>query len=267
MAGPAFAQYVPGEALVNPSITGNTQYDGWIGLTSGNYPGYGAFPGSAAWPAPIGSNRTLANTFNSAEPGDAGLIKLGNGTGGGPYPAGQGIYFGGFSAEINNNGGTLAVTDSTPVADLRNVIFQVQIGEAWTFDFFNHEMPTLSFNGGSQQLAATTSLTLEQFYNGTVDMPTGPEDVFINTYLLQWDLSGIAMPITDFSVSFTGVQHAQLYGLQLNQSDVYTRIGRVRSPLGYGVQGDVSAAFAAIPAPGALSLVGLGGLVAMRRRR
>lgn len=245
IAGPALADYVPGAGLVNPAITGNTQYDGWIGLTSANYSGYGGFPGSAAWPVPIGSNRTLANTFNRDEPGDAGLLKTANGTGGGPYLAGGSIYFGGFSGDTNNFGGTLAVTDSTPVAGLKNVIFQVQIGEAWTYDFWNHQLPTLSYNGGSQQLAAATSLTVEQFYNGTVTMPTGEEPVYINTYLLQWDLSGIGTPITGFSVSFSGVQHSQLYGLRLDQSDVYT----------------------AIPAPGAMALLGIGGLVAMRRRR
>lgn len=244
-AGAAMAEYVPGVALVNPTMTGTTQYDGWIGLTAANYSGFGGFPGTAAWPAPVGSNRTLNNTFSRNEPGDATLNKTANGIGGGPYLAGSSIYFGGFSGDFNNFGGTLAVTDSTPVADLSNVVFQVQIGEAWTYDFYNHVMPVLSYNGGTQQITATTTLTVERFYNGTVDMPTGPEDVFINTYLLQWDLSGVTTPITDFTISFSGVQHAQVYGMRLDQSDVYTPV----------------------PAPAVAGVLSLGSVTAMRRRR
>ena len=245
LAGVASAGYTPGVALIDPGLSGNTQYDGWIDLVASNYPGYGGFPGSGAWPAPIGSNRTTGNAFDINEPGDAGLIKTANGNGGGAYPAGGSLYFGGFSSDINNNGGSLAVVDSTPVANLSNVVFQIQIGEAWTFDFLDEALPTLSYNGGAQSLVAGTSLTVEKFHNGTVTMPSGEEDVFINTYLLQWDLSGVVDPITEIQIDFVGVQHAQLYGLQLNQSDVFTLV----------------------PAPGAIALLSLGGLVATRRRR
>lgn len=245
--GAAAAQpvFVAGEALINPAIAGNTDYDGWVGLTAGNYPGFGGFPGTSAWPSGIGSNRALDNSFNASESGDAELVKVSNGAAGGPYLASGSIYFGGFSSELNYDGGTLAVQDSTPVSDLQNVIFQIQIGEAWGYDLHNRELPVLEFNSGAQALSATNSLLIDQFYNGTVEMPTGDEDVFINTYLVQWDLSGIAEPITSLSVSFTGVQHAQLYALRLDQSDVYTPV----------------------PTPGALALVGLGGAVSLRRRR
>ncbi len=223
-------------AFIDPGLTGNTQYDGWVGLTANNYPGYGSFPGNGAWPAPI-----ISNTPGS---GDASLRKVSNGPGGGPYLAGSSIYFGGFSAEVNYDGGTLAVGDTTVVDNLSNVVFQIEIGEAWTYDFYNRQLPVLSFNGGGQQLAATVSILVDQVYNGTVDMPTGPEDVYINSWLVQWDLSAYA-GITDFEISFTGVQHAQLYSLRLDQSDVY----------------------AAVPAPASLALLSLGGLVATRRRR
>lgn len=224
-------------AFIDPALTGNTQYDAWTGLTASNYPGYGSFPGTGAWPAPI-----VSNTPGSA---DAYLRKVSNGPGGGPYLAGGSIYFGGFSAEINYEGGTLAVGDTTVVDNLSNVVFQIEIGEAWTYDFHNRQLPVLSFNGGNQQLVANVTLLVDQVHNGTVDMPTGPEDVYINSWLVQWDLSAYA-GITDFEISFTGVQHAQLYSLRLDQSDVYAAV---------------------VPAPAPLALLSLGGLIATRRRR
>ena len=225
-------------ALIDPNLPGNTQYDGWNSgsLTLPANPGYGGFPGSSAWPSPIGSS--------AAGSGDGNLNKVANGPGGGPYPAGAAIYYGGFSAALNFNGGTLSVTDATPVTDLKNVAFQIQIGEAWTYDFFNGTLPTLSYNGGAQTLVADTSTLLEQFDAGTVTMPTGEETVYINTYLLQWDLSNIGDgPITDFGISFTGVQHAQLYALQLDQSDEFP-----------------ASEAAAVPEPGTYLLSGIGGL-------
>ncbi|OJW21017.1 MAG: hypothetical protein BGO49_30160 [Planctomycetales bacterium 71-10] len=225
-------------ALTDPGLPGNTAYSEWARLTAPPYTGYPGFPGSGAWPAPM-----------AAQAGSAGaeLSKVANGTGGGPYPASGSIYFGGFSADVDNNGGTLAVSDSAAIAGLQQVSFQIQIGEAWTYDFWNHALPTLSYNGGSQNLAATTSGLLEQYYNGTVDMPTGPEDVYINTYLLNWDLSGIADPITSFSISFTGVQHAQLYKLRVDESD--------------------TVATAAVPEPSSLALLACGGSLALLIRR
>ncbi len=82
----------------------------------GSESGYGTFPGSGNWPAPIQSNVG----------GDATLNKTANGAGGGPYPASGSIYFGGFSGDQNVNGGTLAVTDNSPVANLQTVVFQAR---------------------------------------------------------------------------------------------------------------------------------------------
>ncbi len=205
-------------ALPDPNLSGSVQYDGWLkgSLTTAANPGFPGFPGSSVWPGPIGSS--------AAGSADANLNKVANGNGGGPYPAGDSIYFGGFSADVNNQGGTLSVTDATPVSGLENVAFEIQIGEAWTYDFWNHALPTLSYNGGSQALAATGTQLLEQYFNGTVTMPTGEEPVYINSYLLQWDLSSIVGPITSFAITFTGVQHSQLYALRLDQSNQFTPV-------------------------------------------
>ncbi|APW60841.1 PEP-CTERM sorting domain-containing protein [Paludisphaera borealis] len=225
----ARADFVPGASIIDPGLPGAAEADVWTNasLTAGGNPGYGGFPGSAAWPAPIGSSQG----------GDAGLSKLS----GAAYPGGSSIYFGGFSSAQNTLGGTLAVQDGTPVAGLANVVFQIQIGEAFGYDFFNHALPVLSYNGGSQNLAATLSLVTDQVYNGEFASPTGPKPLYINTYILQWDLSGIA-GVDGFSIAFSGVQHSQIYALRLDQSDVY----------------EPYAASAAVPEPASLALLGCG---------
>lgn len=229
-------------ALVDYDLPGNEQSNVWNSLTAASYPGYGGFPGSGAWPGPMASQVATGG-------GDATLNKISNGTGGGPYPASGSMYYGGFSGDINNDGGTLAVVDNSPIANLSNIVFQIQIGEAWTYDFLDHELPTLTYTTGLGTvvgLAASNSSILEKFYNGTVEMPTGEEDIYINTYALQWDLSGVTEPITSFSISFTGVQHAQLYKLSVEQSDTYVQ---------------------AVPEPTSAVLFAAGAVVALSRCR
>lgn len=209
-------------ALLDPALPGNTQTDVWApsNLTSAANPGYGSFPGSSAWPGGIASG-----TLDVGSSGDAQVNRLGSGTfGGGPFPSGSSIYFGSFDITANINGGKLGVADSTPVANIKNIVLQVQIGEATGYDFFNHVLPVLNINGGAQALAATTAITLEQFDTGTTfPAPGGPQPIYTNTYLLQWDTSALGA-ISSFSLDFNGVQHAQLYQLRLDQSDVFQAI-------------------------------------------
>lgn len=231
-----------------PALGGNVTTDEWPVPNSLNYPGNGGFPGASPWAGPLASS----------SPNDAELVKVSNGTGGGPYPATDSMYFGGFDGSANVNGGTLAVRDATAISSLMTVVFQIEIGEAFTYDFFNHGLPTLSYNGGNQGLAATYSSVYEKVFNGTILMPTGPggtdqeEPLYNNTYALQWDLSGIAEPISSFSVQFTGVQHAQLYDISLHQSDALH---------------SASILPAAVPEPGVVGLLGLSALGLLRRRR
>lgn len=223
--------------LVDPALGGNTAFDQWTnaGLTSAANPGYGAFPGSAPWPGPIGSS----------DGGDAVLERLAGGSsGGGPFPSGGSLYFGSFVQVPNTDGGRVAIHDATPLADLENLVLQIQIGEASGWDFFEDVLPALRIDGGSA-IAPTLALLLEQFDSGTFEGPNGPEPVYINTYLLQWDLTGVAGSIGDISIAFNAVQHAQVYQLRLDQSDVY----------------------APVPEPGTLLLtvVGLSVLAGVRR--
>jgi hypothetical protein len=221
------------------ALGGNTESNGWLTINSSVFPGTGGFPGMSMW-APLGSTTG----------GDAVIQKVSNGAAGGPYVGSSSLYFGGFSSDLNVDGGTIAVVDSTPVANLANIVFQIQIGEALTFDFYNGVLPTLSYTTGSgtvSTISATNWTYLERYDNGTVTVPTGEETVYINTYALQWDLSGVTEDITGFSISLTGVQHAQIYAMQLDQSDTYVQV---------------------VPEPTAGTLAGLGAVaLALRRRR
>lgn len=243
-------------------LTGNITDNAWVNLSAfaqAGVPGLtgtGGFPGTTPWASPQASqiNNSVGSVGGSL--GGATLNKLANGAGGGPYAASGGIYYGGMSSTVNYDGGRLGVADSTPLSGLETVVLQVGIGEAWTYDFYNGQLPTLSFNYGTSGsvtgLAADFSTVLEKFDNGTVTMPTGEETVYINQHALQWDLTGYS-DISSLEIAFNGVQHAQLYGLTLTQSDVYTQV------------------VAVVPEPGtyAMLMAGLGiiGGVARRRRK
>jgi PEP-CTERM motif-containing protein len=220
----------------NPNLPGNTQYDEWANLNSANFPGLGGgFPGAAPWPAGgVGSN--------VAGSGDAQFTKVsGNG-----FAASGSIYHGGFSATPNTLGGTMSVTDATPLAGLQTLVFQIEIGEAFGFDFFNDVAPVLSYNGGSQALAADAAIITSTVQNGTFPNPiTGdPEPIFVNVWEMTWDVSTLGA-ITSLAFQWTDVQHSQIYALRLDQSDV------------------------AVPEPGTLLLLvsGLFGLGTLGRRR
>lgn len=218
---PVSAQYQL--KLQDFALGGNQVTDVWDTLTAAANPGTGNYPGQTMW-SPVASQ---------SGGGDAQLVKVANGSGGGPYFASASIYYGGMSSNINFQGGTLMVRDLTPVAGVRSVVFQVSIGEAWTYDFYDHVLPALTLtlgDGGTVELAvADYTAVLDKFYNGTMAMPSGDEPVYINTYALQWDLSAY-VDIASFDISFEGVQHAQLYGLRLDQSDFLNSASVIPEP-------------------------------------
>jgi hypothetical protein len=208
-------------ALVDPALPGNTQTDFWSldRLSTVESSGYGSFPGFAAWPGAIASSTT-----DVGSDGDAGLVKVANGAGGGPFVSSGSIYHGGTTSTPNTLGGTLGVQDATPVAGVSNVVFQLQIGEAFGYDLFNGVLPVLNYNGGSQALVATNSELIGHEFAGTFPDPLGGPDlpIFTNTYLIQWDTTGLGA--TSLNVTFHGVQHSQVYQMQLNQSDVFQSV-------------------------------------------
>lgn len=250
------AENTPGNPFYNPGLTGTGSSSSWLNLRAGGSVSIadggtgttavgGSFPGSGAF------------TSIAAQVGDssAQLYKIANGTGGGPYLASASVYHGGFSSAVNNPGGTLGVTIPSPIADLQTLVFQIQIGEAWTYDFYNGVLPVLSYttaSGTVNNVAANFSNIINQISNGTVSMPSGVEPLYTNTYALQWDLSDVVDPISSLNISFQGVQHSQIYGMRLDQgSDSFSGINLVSVPE---------------PASAALGLVGAFALVFRRRR-
>jgi hypothetical protein len=210
--------------------------------------GTGGFPGTTMWspqnPQP-GSNET--NTK---------LVKVTNGVGGGPYAASGSVYYGGFSGNPNLDGGTLALSSASPMDALQTVLFQIQIGEAATYDFYNDVLPTMSYTLAGDvnlyTLAASGTSNYSKLDNGTVTMPTGEEPLYINSYAMWFDFSAVVGDVESFNVSWTGVQHAQLYGVSIQQDDV--ALSSSVLPL-------------AVPEPSAALLGSVGLLFLFRRRK
>jgi hypothetical protein len=198
---------------VSFSGSGASSFDGWANMTSANLFGYGGFPGISSWPGPIGSNVILSE--------DAELLRLaGSPTGGGPFPSSGSIYFGNFDQITNALGGTLAVKDTRPLAGVRTIVLQVQIGEVLGYDFHHPSgYPILRVNNSSELTQTTfTPVLVNRYQNGTFESPeTGDEPLYINTWAFQWNLAE-GVEVSSFQIEFSAVTHAQVYALQLNQS-------------------------------------------------
>lgn len=180
-----------------------------------------------AWPGPI---------LPVPGGGNATLTKIANGATGAPIPSGQSLYFLSFLNGANTPGGTLSINEGSPLENLMTLALQIEVGGANGYDLWNNDLsrePDLSAiklhyttaNGDTGIITADSSQLLDRFYTFAIDMPTGPngedrpEDIYNRLYGLQWDLSGLET-ITSFRIEFTAVEHAQLYHLRLDQSDV-----------------------------------------------
>lgn len=231
LSGAAHAGPIPGEFIIDPNLPGQTHYDGWLAIENDGIwqpslsvihsPVGVSYPGSGAWSSAIASKQGSTGH-------DAQIVKVANGVGGGPFTSSTSLYFGGFSPTANTFGGTVAVSDTTPLGDLKNIVLQVEIGEADGYDFWegpSSHLPVLSYNGGSQAIEAASWEITHQVQTGTYDAPeVGEQPIYQNTFLLQWDLSGVVETITDFQIAITAAQHAQIYAMRLDQSDSFAPI-------------------------------------------
>ncbi|MGE9268911.1 MAG: hypothetical protein ACQKBY_12515, partial [Verrucomicrobiales bacterium] len=149
------------------------------------------------------------------------------------------------------DGGTLRVHDATPIVGLETVVFQIQIGDSLVWNFHEGQMPTLSYATSSGAIE-----DLEADFSSEFDYISAPGyesfgNIGVRTYGFQWDLSAVAEDITEVWVTMNPVQHAQIYGMQLDQGNAAFA---------------ASILPAAIPEPSVL-LLGLGGVLAMLGRR
>lgn len=245
---PAGLTWLPSDPL-DITLTGTKSYDLWLNLASGSNlsrqapfimggvdygpmpysipgnAGGGMFPGMTMW-APYQSQFWSGTTRGE-------LIKTANGTGGGPYPANASIYYGGASPQSNVNGGSLAAKGHA-VPGVKTVAFQFSVGEAYGYSLWDadgdgigaNDMPKLKvFDAGGgliTTLSPAYAEVIKKAYNGSMEMPPGSgldEDIYINTFGLQWNLAAVEQTIGSFQVDWTGVQHAQLWSLRLDQSD------------------------------------------------
>ncbi|MDF3128526.1 PEP-CTERM sorting domain-containing protein [Kiritimatiellaeota bacterium B1221] len=184
-------------AIVESNLSGSTSLNGWEGLNNSYYSPAnhgGGYPGTAPW----GS----AMTANEGE-ADAQLMKIS----GSAYPGGSSLY--------TSAGAVLSVSEVSPLADLETILFSISVGAGPMGDFVSG--PSLTLNGASVIGAATTSWDF-----GSSTESIGGFDVSQTSYSYQWDLSGFGSAITDFDIQFETHEHAQLYAIQLDQSDSYS---------------------------------------------
>lgn len=193
------------------NFPGNTSFDGWDSLDVYTYSGFGSFPGLASWPGAALSMQTGS--------GDAALWKISNGVGGGPFMATSSLYFGSYIQNPNDFGGTLSITDETPVAGVRTIVLQVFFGEAVGYDFYFPEgFPVLFLNGSDEGIKPSTTRLLNKEWVGEFESPdTGMEPLYNNTWAFVWSLPEDA-EVTSFAINFSGVTHSQVYRLQLDQT-------------------------------------------------
>ncbi|MES2476120.1 MAG: hypothetical protein V4640_10080 [Verrucomicrobiota bacterium] len=150
----------------------------------------------------------------------------------------------GFQASVGFYSFSLDYTSTvtqTSGFDIHNVIFQVDLASNPAFPIPFSGGALLSFNGGSQNIPANWFLD-----SGSENRVTsfGPQTYTGAAW--QWNLSAYGETITSISI--------------VNPYSVHTSVA--------GMRVDSAAAFvAAIPEPSAISLCGLAGLMAFRRRR
>jgi hypothetical protein len=108
----------------------------------------------------------------------------------------------------------------TPLPSLRKIVFQVQISEAFGLDFYQPSgAPVLLLNTttsvSTSWIARTQHELIDQVnYTGTL------EDLYLNTYRYEWDVSPMQVPITTVEIQMSAVQHAEIYALQVDQGGI-----------------------------------------------
>ncbi len=161
-------------------VTGSVSFDGWNEI---NRTGLGCGNDSACSTAKL----VAGITANVAGSGDAVLARAS----GNHYPAGAGLY---------GSSSVLTFTDTTVAANIGKLVFQGIIN--------NFDSPfslTLSYNGGSQALAATSSTFVAA--GNAADL-----------YTFTWDLTGLSA-LSSYQLSLNA-GFTQMLAFQVDQVSV-----------------------------------------------
>lgn len=191
----------PASALVDPDLSGTTEFEIWTGLTAANYPSYPDFSDTGdggfadPWPAPIAPSGT----------GSAGNASLDKVSGGG-YPATSSIY-------NHTVAGTYEIANGSPLANLGTVIVQIDLGDGSPGAF--QSAPVLNYNGGSQSLTANFTNTGPGGFSGGFGGPPSPTTL----HGFQWDLSSVRSAISSYAILWTSDTFSTTYEIRLDSSD------------------------------------------------
>ena len=181
----------------------SNSFDGWVNMNNSN-------SDFSNWP-------TTPAESNASNSGDAKLVRVS----GSAIFASESLYFLSYQQVTNAFGGTLRVSDPTPVAGVKTITLQVEIGEAVGYGFQRPGgYPVLKINGQPATYAPAHAMLLNRYDNGEFESPeTGWEPVYVKTLGYQWDVSNLG-PINSLQIDFSAVTHAQIYEVRLDQSDV-----------------------------------------------
>ncbi|BCU78172.1 hypothetical protein llg_28870 [Luteolibacter sp. LG18] len=185
----------------------------------------------------VDQNTTVWTTLSNANPtrtADAGS-DAGSFTIGAPgYQASVGTYS--YSTDYS-----ITVTQ-TSTFDLQTAVFQVDIAMNPAYTLPYGTGPLLSYNGGTQNLAASLFTT-----NGTENRNTSFGPMTYTGGAWQWDLSSIGEEITSLTITMPVSVHSSISAARIDSG---------------------SSNLAVVPEPsmGFLALLGGGMLVARRRR-
>ena len=209
-------------AAINLSLPGTTESAVWTGLNSSNYTSAAGFPGYA----------TTTNLWPHALTADAGS------TAGATFDkVSGGGYFASSSLYDAGTPGIFHLTDSAPIGNLANIVFQADVGSAFA------GAPMLNINGGAQAIAPNYFTSSSGNYLSGFGGPPSPT----TNYAWQWDLSAFGGSINSYEIVWSTAAHGTIYELNLSAGDSFVQ---------------------AVPEPGT-GLLGLAalGLTFIRRRR
>lgn len=178
------------------SLPGTPENGGWSGLNSTNYSATDGYTGNYGnptvdWPTPLSAVTGSTSAVFDKVDGTSG-------------------YFGGSSVYTPSGTGSYTMSDSSPMADLSTIVFQLDMDGS----ILSGPTLTYTYSGGSDTLSLSGSTTTTGNYGGFEGGST-------TIYVWQWDLSGIAETITGYSIDWTVDTHGALYAMKLDTSNAY----------------------------------------------